>query len=79
MDYVILNDMARQLTTDLVIEDHPPMRNAKNFHAHLALLLKCRKEPTMMEGASSSGGQRVHWVPGMERTWREWMDTLDFA
>ena len=55
MDYVILNDMALQLTTDLVIEDHPPKQNAKNFHAHLALLLMCRKESTMMEGASIVG------------------------
>ena len=79
MDYVILNDMAWQLTTDLVIEDHPPRQNANNFLAHLALSLKCRKEPMIMDGASSSGGQRVHWVPGMEGTWREWTDTLDFA
>ena len=57
MDYVILNDMAQQLTTDLVIEDHPPRRNAKNFHAHLALALKCRKEFMTMDGASSSEGQ----------------------
>ena len=33
----------------------------------------------MMEGASSIEGQRVHWVPGMEGTWHDWMDTLDFA
>ena len=79
MDYVILNDMERQLTTDLVIEDHPPRQNAKNFHAHLALSLRCRKAPMIMKGASSSEGQRVHWVPGMEGTCREWTDTLDFA
>ena len=79
VDYVILNDMAQQLTTDLVIEDHPPRQNAKNFHAHLAVSLKCRKELMTMEGATSSGRQQVHWVPGMEDTWREWTDTLDFA
>ena len=79
MDYVILNDMARQLTTDLVIEDHPPRQNAKNFHARLALLLNCRKAPMTVESASSSGGQQSHWVPGMEGTWCEWTDTLDFA
>ena len=79
VDNVILNDMARQLTTNLVIEDHPPGQNAKNFHAHLALTLKCRKESTMMEGASSIEGQGVHWAPGMEGTWREWTDRLDFA
>ena len=71
--------MARQLTTDLVIEDHPPRRNAKNFHAHLALTLKCKKEPITLEGTSSSKGRRVHWMPGMEVTWCDWTYTLDFA
>ena len=71
--------MARQFTTDLVIEDHPPRQNAKNFHAHLALLLQCRKTLETMKGASSGGRQQVHWVLGMEGTWREWTDMLDFA
>ena len=31
------------------------------------------------EGASSSEGQQVHWVPGMAGTWHDWTDTLDFA
>ena len=79
MDYVILNDKAWQLTTNLIIEDDPPRRNAKNFHAHLALSLKCRKELMILEGATSSRRQRVQWVPGMEGTWHEWTDMSDFA
>ena len=79
VDYVIQNDMALQLMTGLVIEDHPPRRNAKNFHAHLALTLMCKKATAMMEGASSSEGQRVRWVLGMEDTWHDWTDTLAFA
>ena len=79
MDNVILNDMAWQLTTNLIIEDHPPRQNAKNFHAHLALSLECRKELMIMEGATSSGRQQVHWVLGMKGAWREWTDTSDFA
>ena len=79
MDYIILNDMALQLTTDLAIEDHPPRRNAKNFHAHLALILTCKKATAMREGASSSEEQRVCWVPGMEDTWRNWTNTLAFV
>ena len=75
MDYVILNDMVLQL----VIEDHPPRRNTKNFNAHLALTLKCKKVPAIVEGASNSGRPGFHWVPVMEGTWREWTDTTDFA
>ena len=57
VDYIILNDMASQLTADLVIENNLPRQNAKNFHAHLPLTLKCRKEAMTMEGASSSEEQ----------------------
>ena len=79
MDDVIINDMALQLTTDLVIEDHPPRLSAKSFHAHLVLTLKYERVPTTVEGASSSEGQRVYWVPGMEVAWRDWMDTSAFV
>ena len=79
VDYVILNDMVLQLMTDFSIEDHPPRHNAKNFNAHLALTLTCKKAIVMMEGACSSEGQRVCWVPGMEDTWHAWTDTPAFA
>ena len=32
-----------------------------------------------MESASSREGQQVHWVLGMEVTWHDWTDTMDFA
>ena len=79
MDDVIINDMALQLTTDLVIEDHPPRRSAKSFHAHLVLTLKYERVPTTVEGDSNSEGQQVYWVPGMEVAWRDWMDTSAFV
>ena len=55
VDYIILNNAALHLAKGSTIEDHPPRCTAKNFHAHLALLLKCRKATMTVEGASSSG------------------------
>ena len=43
VDYVILNDVALHMAKSLAIEDHPPKRMAKNFHAHLALTLTCQQ------------------------------------
>ena len=43
VDYVILNDVALHMAKSLAIEDHPPKRTAKNFHAHLVLMLTCQQ------------------------------------
>ena len=43
VDYVILNDVALHMAKSLAIEDHPPKRKAKNFHAHLVLTLTCQQ------------------------------------
>ena len=43
MDYVILSDAALHMAKSLAIEDHPPKRKAKNFHAHLVPMLTCQQ------------------------------------
>ena len=37
--YVVLNDAALHMAKGLAIGDHPPSRTAKNFHAHLAVMI----------------------------------------
>ena len=58
VDYAILNDTALQLAKGLAIEDHPPRRTAKNFHAHLALMLTCQQD--LLEMTEVAGALGCH-------------------
>ena len=77
--YVILNGVALHTAKGLAIEDHPPRHVAKNFHAHLALLLSYQWDQLHTLQVDDAPGRHIHWVPGMEMTWRAWTDLEEFA
>ena len=79
MDYVILSDAALHMVKRLAIEDHPPRRKAKNFHANLVLTLTCQQDLLQSLEVGNSLGCHIQWVPRMEVAWRTWTDSEVFA
>ena len=79
MDYVILSDATLHMAKRLAIEDHPPRRKAKNFHANLVLTLTCQQG--LLQSPEVDNVLRCHfrWVSSMEMAWQAWTDSEDFA
>ena len=79
VDYTILSDAALHMAKSLAIEDHPPKRKAKNFHAHLVLMLTYQQGLLQSLEVDDALGCHIRWVSGMELAWRAWTDLEEFA
>ena len=78
VDFAVVKHTTLQMVGSVVIEDHPPRENSRNFHSHLILLLRC-SSPAEVLGGDPTLPEHYRWMSGSELVWKEHTSTAGFV